>query len=594
MRSPLARMASPRPPERPLVPPDPVPADAELRAIRAGLRRQRGRLWLRRAARRAASALAVVLVAEAVLLAVARLVPLEAAPTLAVAIPAGGLVALLIVVIGSRPSLGETALAMDAEAALADRLGSALAFAVELPGAGDPGGPDAVARAAFVARQRRDALDVLAGVPAGMFRPRVATRPALVALVAAALLVPLVLVDNPMDRQVARDRAIREEATQTAERIDRLAEQLEKQGRNPGDPRTRLASDLRDLAGSLRDDPGALDGHLARLGGVEAAVREQLDPSNEERAAALASLSRGLSRATTGDAKANPGGDPAEAQGDLDRLAAELGDRAPAELARLGQSLAALQGAASQTGSGADGALRDATSALARADRAAAAEALRRLGDTLRGAEDRVATNRDLSGAAAQLQDARRRLADAGRPGGQVAGNPGQPGQGPGQGSQPGASGNPGQGQGQPGASGNPGQGQGQGQGQGSIGGGGSNARYLGTGTGSGTARGPVNPNRPAGEPGDQSSVYAPFDRLGRPGDPTYVAGTGGDGGQVQPGSGTGTGSSNPALVPYADVFSDFYRYAQTTLERSYVPIAVKDLVRDYFSALDPTGQETK
>ncbi len=152
--------------------------------------------------------------------------------------------------------------------------------------------------------------------------------------------------------------------------------------REPGSPR-----DLRDLAKSLRDDPGALDKNLARLGGVEASVREQLDPSNEERAAALASLSRGLSRAATGDATANPGGNAEEAQADLERLADQLGDKTSDELARLGQSLAALQGAASQAGSGADGALRDATNALARGDRAAAADALRRLGDSLKGAE---------------------------------------------------------------------------------------------------------------------------------------------------------------------------------------------------------------
>jgi hypothetical protein len=103
-----------------------------------------------------------------------------------------------------------------------------------------------------------------------------------------------------------------------------------------------------------------------------------------------------------------------------------------------------------------------------------------------------------------------------------------------------------------------------------------------------------VSPNRPAGEPVDRGSVYAPFDRLGRPGDPSYVAGPGGEGGQVRPGTGTGGGTTNPALVPYADVYADFYRYAQATLDRSYVPLAVKDFVRDYFSALDPTGQETK
>ena len=573
MRNLFARAVPHRRAERPPNPPDPVPADAELRAIRSGLRHRRSRLWLRRAVRRAWWAVAVVMVAEIVLLAVARLVALEAAPTIAAVIPAIVLLALLLIVVRARPSLGETALAVDAEAGLADRLGSALAFAAQVPGAG---GPDAATHAGFVARQRQDALAALALVPPGTFRPRLARRPAMIAVFAAALLVPLVLAANPMDQRIAQDRAVREGATQTAERIDRLAEQLERQGRNAEDPRTRLARDLRDLAKSVRDDPGALDTNLARLGGVEAGVREQLDPSNEERSAALASLSRGLSRAATSDAKANPGGDPELAQADLDRLADALGDTTSAELARVGQSLAALQGAASQAGSGADGALRDATNALARGDRAAAADALRRLGDALKGAEDRVATNRDLGGAASQLQDARRRLADAGRPGSQTAGNPGRPGQG----------------QGQPGASGNPGQG--QGQGQGSIGGGGSNARYLGSGTGSGTARGPVNPNRPAGEPGDQGSVYAPFDRVGRPGDPTYVAGTGGDGGRVQPGSSTGTGTANPAIVPYSDVFADFYRYAQATLDRSYVPIAVKDLVRDYFSALDPTGQETK
>ena len=385
MTNPFARPARSRHPDRPIAPPDPAPGDAELRR---GLRGQRDRLWIRRAVRRAWWALAAILVAEVTLLALARVVPLELAPTIAALIPAASLAGLAVAVAFARPSLGETALAVDAEAGLADRLGSALAFAAEVPG---PDGPDAVAHQAFVARQRRDALAALAVVPPGTFRPRVSHRPALVALVAAVLVVPLVLVPNQMDQQIAQNRAVREEATQTAERIDRLAEQLERQGGTPDDPRTRLARDLRDLAKELRGDPGALDKNLARLGGVEASVREQLDPSNEERAAALAALSRGLSRAATGDAKTNPGGDPEEAEADLDRLADQLGDRPEQELARLGQSLAALQGAAAQAGAGADAALRDATSALARGDRAAAAEALRRLGDALQGAKDRVA-----------------------------------------------------------------------------------------------------------------------------------------------------------------------------------------------------------
>jgi hypothetical protein len=66
------------------------------------------------------------------------------------------------------------------------------------------------------------------------------------------------------------------------------------------------------------------------------------------------------------------------------------------------------------------------------------------------------------------------------------------------------------------------------------------------------------------------------------------VAGTGGDG-QTQQGNQTGQGTDNGSIVPYQNVYSDFYQYALTTLDRSYVPLSVKDYVRDYFTSLDPT-----
>jgi hypothetical protein len=79
--------------------------------------------------------------------------------------------------------------------------------------------------------------------------------------------------------------------------------------------------------------------------------------------------------------------------------------------------------------------------------------------------------------------------------------------------------------------------------------------------------------------------VYADFDRLGRPGDPSYVAGSGGTG-QSQQGNGQGQGTNNEAIVPYTEVFRDFQEYALQALDRSYVPLDVKDYVRDYFSSL--------
>ena len=83
--------------------------------------------------------------------------------------------------------------------------------------------------------------------------------------------------------------------------------------------------------------------------------------------------------------------------------------------------------------------------------------------------------------------------------------------------------------------------------------------------------------------------MFAPFDRLGKPGDPSYVAGNGGDG-QTQQGNQQGQGVNNGALTPYQQVYADFFRYAQTSLDRSYVPLSVKDYVHDYFSSLQPSN----
>ena len=124
--------------------------------------------------------------------------------------------------------------------------------------------------------------------------------------------------------------------------------------------------------------------------------------------------------------------------------------------------------------------------------------------------------------------------------------------------------------------------------------GGGSSARYLGNRTGGTTNLGqPTNPTKPWTVGGDLGSIFAPFDRLGKPGDPTYVAGTGGNNGQQTTANQSGQGTQNAGGVPYTSVYGDFLKYAQTSLDRSYIPLDVKDYIRNYFSALDPT-QETK
>ena len=98
-----------------------------------------------------------------------------------------------------------------------------------------------------------------------------------------------------------------------------------------------------------------------------------------------------------------------------------------------------------------------------------------------------------------------------------------------------------------------------------------------------------MNPNRPSELGDDLSGIFAPFDRLGTIGDPSYIAGSGGDG-QTSQGNNQGPGIDPGSYVPYSEVYADFYNYALTSLDRSYVPLSVKDFVRDYFSSLDPSA----
>jgi hypothetical protein len=97
----------------------------------------------------------------------------------------------------------------------------------------------------------------------------------------------------------------------------------------------------------------------------------------------------------------------------------------------------------------------------------------------------------------------------------------------------------------------------------------------------------PTGANRAATLGPDLTNI-ADFQGLGKPGDPSYIAGTGGDG-QTQQGNQQGQGQNNGATIPYQQIYSDFYQYALTSLDRNYIPLSVKDYVRDYFSSLDPT-----
>jgi hypothetical protein len=169
-----ARRAGDRPVRDAVVaPPDPrslgTPIDPLLESIRADLRPHLRRLWVRRIVRRAWLVAGAVLVAEVALFAIGRVVPIEILAALALAIPIAGLVVLVGLAAAARPRIGETAIAVDAEGHLGDRIASSLALAATFPDysgprldespalSADDGADEKRKAETFVRRQRADA-----------------------------------------------------------------------------------------------------------------------------------------------------------------------------------------------------------------------------------------------------------------------------------------------------------------------------------------------------------------------------------------------------------------------------------------------------
>ena len=81
--------------------------------------------------------------------------------------------------------------------------------------------------------------------------------------------------------------------------------------------------------------------------------------------------------------------------------------------------------------------------------------------------------------------------------------------------------------------------------------------------------------------------VFAPRRLGGEPGDDQMILEPDGSNSPVI----EGEFAENPAgesLVPYNEVFADYANSANRALESDYIPLGLRDVVRDYFTALEP------
>ena len=214
--------------------------------------------------------LAGVAVAEIALAIAMRVAPVEWGRQLAAAVPIVGLLVLLALVVRARPSIGETALAAGCRRRVRRRAGVGVWRSPRRcrrtagPGAEDDDETIVVGEGSSSVRPRPASCGASAATPLGrlrtiepgLFRPRLAVRPALVALVAGVLLIPAVLLPNPQDAVIAPNRQVREEAQRQAQRIDEVAEELETKGADAERPADAPAKELRELADSCAIEPG--------------------------------------------------------------------------------------------------------------------------------------------------------------------------------------------------------------------------------------------------------------------------------------------------------------------------------------------------
>jgi hypothetical protein len=534
-----------------------------LRPFEARLRRRAGLSWATWAAGAG--------LAAALLLALAgRLFPLLPTPHL-LALCLGVVLALILGALGVarlRPaSLLAIARRCDHELALAERLSTA----VEL-GSGRLKTSPHLAEA-----QLRDAeghLAVLA--PGSAFPWRLSRRRAGVLLALAAALVAAFALPNPQDAILQRRAQEQEVIAQETAKLEELRAELVAEGVLTNTPQGELAlKTLDDLIAELKAGQLSPEEALAAISAAEGEL-SKLQAAADARRAGLGDAADALSEhdATADAARELEGGD-------YDAAAAALSGELPTtpeEMQDLADALRAAAARTAATDPQLAASLEAASQALEAGDLDAAQQALAQAAEALAEAGQELAAQEAVEGTLARIQDARQAIAQAGEGEGQEGAAIAE-GEGTGEGTEQAIG---------------VGVGAGGGTGQDTVGGG-SGIEEPGAGADGLTAEGGTEGQMPTtapprGREGDYEPVYAP-QHLGGDEGPVTAPPPQEQPGEVPLGEVPGQPPQQPggASVPYDQVYADYHDAAADALQSSYIPLGMKEYVRQYFSALEPS-----
>jgi len=458
--------------------------------------------------------------------------------------------------------LSDTARLIDLELRLKERLSTA--FELELKYPNQISSQPVNQPSNLPSFQYNDALATAANIePRHAFPLRWLYRPILgsIGLLIAVLI--LLYLPNPMDTILAERAAVEKAAQEQAEKVEDLKEGIEQSQELTPELQAELLLKLEELARKLRENSGDRQKALADISKMEEELRRQLDPNADLR---LTSLEAITSQLLSLARQENPHtATPTEA---LEQIASELANLNDSNRQATVEALAQMAAQASQSG---DQALAQALAAMSQSVLSGDSEATMRAAGQVNQAMDQsqndLAVQSTLAQSLSQLQNSSQSMAQAGQTGAQIAS------QKPGHGNNPGQGNTPGQGQ--------------SGQGQS---GGGTKADSLPPGIGAGQAGRPEDLDTGAlvGDLGEE--IFIPWDRRPNQGEQMVIPGK--DTGQGETANrenhNPSGGQLGPALIPYKQVYTQYIEAAQQAINSSDIPTAYRDLVRDYFTNLEP------
>ncbi len=386
---------------------------------------------------------------------------------------------------------------------------------------------------ALAAAQLADALDAAQRVDLRARLPMRAPRPHVLACAALTLLLALALwLPNPQEKVLLQRAAVKSAIEEEIAALESAREQIAATEGLSAAEREAILEALDEALAQLRESKAtAPEEALAALSEAEQALAKMQDPGAQ-------TIRQGLERAAgqMADSDLTRGIAEALARGDYETAAQALasfaGNKGEAltraeelELAReLAEAAKALEGSAPELAEQ----LSQAAQAIERGDITEAREAIRSAAQQMGAAGERVEGQAAVEGALSQLQEGREQIAQAG-------GAEAQSGQG---GQQAGA--------------------------------------------GQQTQAGH---SEDAGSAAPYDELYVPY-RLGEQGAEIGLGREGEEG--VVVGESPFPRKEGVSTVPYREVYAEYAAQAGAALEGSYIPLGLKQYVRDYFSSLEP------